>query len=624
MNILSAENISKSYGERILFTALNFGLSKGDKVALLAANGAGKTTLLNIIADKDFSETGKISLRKGIKMSYLPQDPTFDESLSISEYIHISHEHVYDAIKHYQTVLAQHSERNDAASALMLDEASSLMDEHHAWDYDARLSRMLSRFGILKQNQPIRELSGGEKKRMALAIALLDEPDLLIMDEPTNHLDISMTEWLEKHLAQSTLSLLMVTHDRYFLDRICNNIFELSDGKIFHHKGNFEYFLEKKAEREENLFTENEKARQLLKKELEWLRTTPSARTGKSKARISAYYQLKEKANSNIKPSELKLQVKSARLGGKIMEIKHLRKNFDNKSIISDFNYVFKKGEKIGIIGPNGVGKTTLLDMIIGKLKPDSGHVQTGETVKIGYFTQKGIIADIDKRVIDVVKEIAEMVYISDGSLLSASQFLQHFMFPPAMQYTFVSKLSGGEKRRLYLLTVLIQNPNFLILDEPTNDLDLMSLNKLEEFLSAFAGCVILVSHDRYFLDKLADHYFIFEGGGIIRDYYGSYSEYSLLKEEEEKAYTVKRKTPPLNETPKTKKKLSYKEQNEYDALENEIEMLENEKKELEEEISSWNSYDNSMTLKINRISEVISLIETKTMRWMELAEKAE
>jgi ABC transport system ATP-binding/permease protein len=623
MNFLSVENISRSYGDRVLFDNLSFGLNQGDKVALIAANGAGKTTLLRIITGTEMADQGTVTIRNGVKTAFLQQDPVLDEDITIDEYIKNCSFEIHLVIRDYEEALNAQTENYNEETHKAFEIASLKMDEAEAWDYERRLKQLLDHFKIRDASRKINTLSGGEKKRLALALVLLGDPDLLILDEPTNHLDIEMIEWLENYLSLSNVTLLMVTHDRYFLDRVCNGIIELDNARLFHYKGNYEYFIEKKAEREEISKTETDKARKLMKRELEWLRKMPKARTTKSKSRIDAFYEIKQKAEQRKQTFELKLDIKVKRMGGKIMELKELNKQFDDLVILKNFNYVFKKGEKIGVIGDNGTGKTSFLNILTGDDIPDSGSIDIGETIKIGYYTQKGIILDEDKRIIDVVKDIAEVITLSDGSALSASQFLQHFMFTPAMQYSVVSKLSGGEKRRLYLLTVLMHNPNFLILDEPTNDLDLITLNKLEEFLMNFSGCMIMVSHDRYFIDKLSDHFFVFKGNGEIDDFYGTYEEYIFLKEEQEKAEknTAQKKEIKKPDIIPEKKKLSYKENVEFENLVNEISALEKEKTKLENEINSWNSSNDEMNIKMKRLAEVSELIDIKSMRWLELSE---
>ena len=621
MNYLSVENISRSYGERVLFEQLSFGLNKGDKVALIANNGSGKTSMLKIIAGEDVSEGGAITLRKGIRIGYLNQDPNFQNDLSIKELIERSNSKFISIINEYESALSAQSTNYTEENINRFELASAKMDEVNGWNYEQLMNQVLSKFKITDLDQKVRNLSGGQKKRLSLAILLLDEPELLLLDEPTNHLDVEMIEWLEKYLSQQRITLLMITHDRYFLDRVCNHILELENGMLYHHKGNYGYFLQKRAEREEVYSTEISKASRLMKKELEWIRRSPKARTTKSKARINNFQKVKEKASSKKVKPELKLEVKMSRIGGKILELKKVYKSYGETEILKGFDYTFKKGERIGIIGDNGVGKSTFLNIITQKEPADSGKINSGDTIVYGYFTQKGITIDSKKRVIDVLKEIAEVIVMADGKKVSAAQFLEHFMFTPQMQYTYVSKLSGGEKRRLHLLTVLMKNPNFLILDEPTNDLDLLTLNKLEEFLLQFKGCLIVVSHDRYFMDKLVDHLFVFEGAGKIKDFYCSYSEYrnkiSSVKKQVKKEDLQNNS---LQEQPKNKR--TYAENIEYAKIESEINQLELEKTQLEQFLQD-NELDYDTILdKSNKLGKVIQLIDQKTIRWIELEEK--
>lgn len=626
MNYLSAENLSKTYGDKTLFEGLNFGLHKGEKTALIANNGTGKSTLLKILVGKESADTGQVTLRDGIKTAFLEQDPLLKSRQSIDELINSSHSAISKVIQDYENALQEHTTDHSTEAQKKLEDATAEMDHKNAWDYERRLKQLLDLFRISDTTKKIDILSGGEKKRLALAMVLLDEPELLILDEPTNHLDVDMIEWLEKYLSRANLTLLMVTHDRYFLDRVCNHILEMSQGQFFYHNGNYEYFLQRKAEREEVRQTETDKARQLMKKELDWLRRMPKARTHKSKSRIQAFGGIKEKATGLKTEQDLKLQLKVSRIGGKILEIENLNKSYGETRIVEDFNYLFKKGERIGIIGRNGSGKTSFLNLLTGIEKPYSGKIDKGATIVLGYYKQVGIELTGDKKVIDVVKEIAEVVQMGDGNAISASKFLEHFMFPAETQYKLVSKLSGGEKRRLNLLTVLIKNPNFLILDEPTNDLDILVLNRLEEFLINYSGCLVLVSHDRYFLDKLTDHLFIFEGDGKVRDYYGSYTKYSfekekekLLKEQQNKKRTTSKK--PTSKNQKVKTKLSFNEQREYDSLEKEIERLEVEKAEIESSINSGELAYEKLNKLSERIGELLELIDEKTLRWMELDE---
>jgi len=627
MNYLSAENLSISFGEQVLFENLTFGLEKGDKTALIARNGTGKTTLLRILMGKMSADSGEFIFRGGIKTAFLEQSPDLDDSLSIDQFILTKNTPVLEVIQLYEQSLDQHSHSETAETARILEEASNEMDRLDAWDYERRLKQLLDLFRITDTTQEIANLSGGEKKRLALAMVLLDKPELLILDEPTNHLDTDMIEWLENYLSNSSLTLLMVTHDRYFLDRVCNHIMELNNGKMFHYAGNYELFLEKRAEKAQLQKVESDKANQLMKKELEWLRRSPKARTGKSKARIDAFDGIKEKATKVYDNSELRLQVKIPRLGTKILELDGVSKAYDRLKIIENFSYKFSKGERLGVIGRNGTGKTSFLNVISGLELQDSGTIDFGTTVVQGYYRQTGYHSrgsdadwNSEQRVIDAVKEIAEVVMMEDGKSISASQFLEHFLFTPDAQYKPISKLSGGELRRLHLLTVLIKNPNFLILDEPTNDLDLLALNKLEEFLLSYKGCLVIVSHDRYFLDKLTDHLFVFEGEGRIVDHYGAYSSYRRLKDSKpvsEKKPKVTREKPGN----KVKTKLTFKEQQEYNSLEPEIEELEKEKALLELELSKGTLDYEALDQKSKRVAELIGLIDKKLERWLYLGQ---
>lgn len=627
MNFLSAENLQKSFGERVLFQDVSLGLKRGDKVAIVAANGAGKTSLLRILAGKDVAEKGKVAVRKGIRLGFLEQEPFFSTDITISELISTSGSEVRDVISEYNEALQRQTELHSKDANQDLEKATARMDLFNAWDYERRIVMMLDRFNINDPQKQINQLSGGQKKRLALAMIIMESPELLLLDEPTNHLDIDMIEWLEKYLQQNNVTFLMVTHDRYFLDRVCNKIIELSDGKLFTHQGNYTYFLEKKGQRELAEDAEIGKAGKLMKSELEWIRRMPKARSSKSKSRIDAFYETKEKALSGKKASSIKLEINMSRLGGKILELKHISKSYPGAKILDDFSYSFLRGERVGIIGRNGVGKSSFLNVITNNEKPDSGKIESGETIVFGFYKQDGISLDEDKRVIDVVKDIAEIINLKDGKTLTASQFLQYFMFPPEMQYSYVSRLSGGEKRRLYLLTVLIRNPNFLILDEPTNDLDIITLNKIEEFLSGFGGCLVLATHDRYFLDKLVDHIFVFEGNGKVSDFVGTYSEYrlSLVNEntEREEAPVNGKTTKSTISTgnPPEKKKRSFKEKQEYEKLESEIASLELEKTKLENLLNSGENAYEKLQEASNRISIIIDLLDKKMMRWLELDE---
>jgi len=622
MNYLSAENLSKSFGAQMLFEGITFGLSKGDKTAIIARNGTGKTTLLRILAGMESADVGDFTFRNGLKVAFLEQAPELDQSLTIDELITSANTSILTVIQRYERVLKEHSDRDTGETARSLEAATAEMDRLHAWDYERRLRQLLDLFRITHTGQNVGKLSGGEKKRLAMALVLLDEPDFLILDEPTNHLDIDMIEWLEDYLSRSTLTLLMVTHDRYFLDRVCNRIFELSLGNLYLYQGNYEYFLEKRTAREDLRKVEAHRAGRLMKRELEWLRRMPKARTGKSKSRIDAFDKIKERATLVEEGGDLVLRVKSPRMGGKILELENLEKSFGSLSILKEFSYKFAKGERLGVIGRNGTGKTTFLNLIAALETPDSGTIIIGETIVTGYYRQMGATWKEDQRVIDAVKDIAEVVTLEDGRTISASRFLEHFMFSPEAQYKRISKLSGGELRRLHLLTVLIRNPNFLILDEPTNDLDLFALNKLEEFLLAFKGCLVIVSHDRYFLDKLTDHLFVFEGEGWIRDHYGSYSDYRFqLERPVDAPKQIKAQKTKMSREPVPKTKLTYKEQQEYTSLEPEIAGLEEEKELLEEEIGAGKLDYDTLNQKSIRIAALMDLIDAKMQRWMELGQ---
>jgi len=631
MTYLSAEQLSKHYGIKPLFEGLTFGLSKGDKTALVAPNGTGKSTLLKVLAGKETPDSGEVMIQNGIRVGFLEQEPELNDRMSIHEYITQGHSDMALIIQEYEKATQNQAENFNEKTQKAFEKALSAMDAAGAWDYEQRMHQILGTLNIHHLNQPIPSLSPGERKRVALAFVLLENPDLLLLDEPTNHLDVEMIEWLENYLAKSATTLLMVTHDRYFLDRVCNHIIEIDDGNLYHHNGNYQYYLEKKAERQQIEQLETNKAGQLLKKELEWMRRAPKARTTKSKSRISSFYETEEKAKQKSSGPELRLEVNMQRMGGKILELTNISKRFDDTVIMDNFSYSFKRGERIGIIGKNGVGKSTFLNIITGKEEADSGNIEKGSTIAYGHYQQKGIQLDEEQRVIEVMKEIAEVVELADGKKISASQFLEHFMFTPEMQYTPISKLSGGERRRLGLMMVLIKNPNFLILDEPTNDLDLMTLNRLEDFLQDFGGCLIVVSHDRFFMDKLVQHYFIFEGDGVIRDFNGTYREYReqvALRESEEKAALKKKEKPKRRETktvPKAADKgLTFKEKKEYRKLEKEIEKLESEKKELEKILSAGTLEYTELQDKSARYGELRDIIDEKSMRWLELAEMEE
>lgn len=630
MTFLSTENLSKQYGMKMLFQGLTFGIAQGDKTALIAQNGTGKSTLLQILAGNVAPDDGKVMVRNGIRLGYLEQEPELDPSMTINEFITQGNSDTVQIIKKYEKAVNEQAADFNETTQDAFMKATAAMDAAHAWDYEQRMEQVLGKLNINNLEQQISSLSGGERKRVALAFVLLDSPDLLILDEPTNHLDVEMIEWLESYLIKSKITLLMVTHDRYFLDRVCNHILELEGSNLYHHKGNYAYFLEKRAEREEVERTEVAKAGQLMKKELEWMRRSPKARTTKSKSRIQAFHKTKEKATDNKPDEELKLEASMSRIGGQVLELKNISKKFDDLVILDDFSYSFNKGERIGIIGKNGVGKSTFLNIITGTEQADSGDVDTGTTIVFGHYRQQGIDFDEDMRVIDIIKEVAEVIELADGSKISASQFLEHFMFTPNMQYTPVVKLSGGEKRRLGLMKVLMKNPNFLILDEPTNDLDLLTLNKLEDFLLNFGGCLILVSHDRFFMDKLVDHYFIFEGGGVVEDHHGSYQEYrdQAAAAEADQKKEVRKKTekiPEKKKAPAKKKEqtLSFTEKKEYKKLEKEIAKLESEKEKLEALLAGGDLEYEEISEQSQRYGEIEKLLDEKTSRWFEIAERA-
>ena len=628
MTYLTCENLSKSYGLKPLFEGITFGLSQGDKTALVAPNGTGKSTLLKILAGKEVQDGGEVMIQNGIRTGYLEQEPELKPGLTIREYISEGNSEVMQIVQEYENTVENQAVEYNETTREAFEKASAAMDAANAWDFEQRMEQILGRLNIHNLDQMISSLSGGEKKRVALAFVLLDNPDLLILDEPTNHLDVEMIEWLEDWLAKSTTTLFMVTHDRYFLDRVCNRIIEMDNSKLYHHNGNYSYYLEKKAERETVERTGIAKAGRLLKKELEWMRRQPKARTTKSKSRIDDFYEIKERASQSPDTRELELNVSMRRIGGQVLELEHVSKSYDDIIILNNFSYSFKKGEKIGVIGKNGAGKSTFLKIITGEEKPDLGEVKTGATIQISHYRQDGLQIDGEMRVIDVIKEIAEVIELADGSRISASKFLEHFLFTPEMQYTPVHKLSGGEKRRIGLMMVLIKNPNFLILDEPTNDLDLITLQKLEEFLAGFGGCLIVVSHDRFFMDKIVDHYFVFEGGGIIRDHHGTYMEYRYLKAEEEaeRKKEKRQSTESKKEKPVTSGKessgLTFNEKKEYHKLEKEIQSLESEQRLILQELTEGKLKPAQLQEKSERYGILTELIEEKTMVWLEMAER--
>ncbi len=616
MNYLSAESLAKSFNDRWLFKDITLGISQGDKMALVGENGTGKSTLLKILTGQLAADQGVISIREGIKLGYLTQQPNVAGYLSVTEIIFDKNNKVASVVKEYEECI------HDAnTSPERMQSVLELMEEYNAWDYDAKVQMITSKLGIIDLDQKFDELSGGQRKRVFLAQMLLAEPDLIIMDEPTNHLDLEAIEWLESYLAGQQITLLMVTHDRYFLDNVANEILELDRGKLYRYKGNYAYFLEKKSDREEMLKTEVSKARNLLKKELEWMRKQPRARGTKAKYRVDAYYDLKEKASINLKKDRLELDVQEARQGGKVLELHNVSKGYGAAKMVDNFSYIFKKKDRIGIVGKNGVGKSTFLDLLTGASKPDSGELIPGVTTKIGYFTQEVEDLNPAHRVIEEVKEIAEYITLADGTQLSASKFLDTFLFPPEKQYNIIEKLSGGEKKRLQLLKVLVRNPNFLVLDEPTNDFDIDTLNVLEDFLEKFNGCLVLVSHDRYFMDHLVEELFIFEGDGVIRPFNGNYSDYRTWLEEKEDIVESKPETILTKEVKESGKKLSFKEKQEFESLQGEIQSLEKKKTELSETLNSGITDHIKLQEIAAQIQQLNDQIESKTFRWLELSE---
>lgn len=622
ISYLQVDQLTKSFGDLILFSDLSFGIAEGQRIGLLAKNGTGKTTLLNILAGKESYDSGSVVFRRDLRVAYLEQDPQYPGDITVLDACFQSGTDVTDVIAEYEKAMESEDHSN-------LDNILQRMDMLKAWDYEQRAKQILSQLKIRNFDQKISELSGGQLKRVALANVLITEPELIILDEPTNHLDLDMTEWLEEYLQRSRLSLLMVTHDRYFLDRVCSEIIEIDQKQLFQYKGNYSYYLEKRQERVSSQNAEIDRANNLLRKELEWMRKQPRARGTKAKSRIDAYYDLEKKAEKERDLGNVQLQMKGSYIGNKIFEAKHIYKSFGDLKILEDFNYVFARYEKMGIVGNNGTGKSTFIKMLMGEVLPDKGEFDVGETVNFGYYSQDGLQFDDQMKVLDVVQNIAEVIDLGNGNRLTASQFLQHFLFPPEKQHNFVYKLSGGEKRRLYLCTVLIKNPNFLVLDEPTNDLDIMTLNILEEYLQSFKGCVIVVSHDRYFMDKVVDHLLAFSGNAKIKDFPGNYTQYrewkevqELIEKEAVQAEKVKEEKPKV-EAPKReeKKKISYKDKREFEELDALIPQLESEKTQLENDLSSPDLSPEALLAKSNRISELIDEIEEKTLRWLELSE---
>lgn len=618
MNYLSVEEITKTFGDRVIFDSLSFGIDQGQKAAIVAKNGSGKTTLLRCLLGQEPVDEGRIVFRKDLRIAFLEQSDKLDPSNTILEEVFSHDLPELQAVKQYNKAMR-------IADEDLIKEAFEAITELNAWDIEVRVNQILSVLKLDDTNQLITELSGGQKKRVALAKVLIADPDFLILDEPTNHLDLDMIEWLEDYLSKSKSTILMVTHDRYFLEVVCDTILELADNTMYRYKGNFSYYLEKKAERQEQLEATIEKAKNQFRKELEWMRRQPKARGTKQKARKEAFYETKKIAKQRIDKDELEIPVKMERLGTKIVELHHVTKRYDSKVILNDLSYVFKRKERLGIVGDNGTGKSTFLKTILGLEQIDGGKIVIGDTVVFGYYNQELPVYDEDKKVIDVIRDVAEFIPLEKGRQMSAAQFLEKFLFPRDMHYNFVSKLSGGELRRLNLMTVLMKNPNFLVLDEPTNDLDIFVMGVLEDYLRGFGGCLIVVSHDRYFMDKMVDHLFVFEGSGVIKDILGNYSEYrkERLAEDRKEKREEKGAKPevPKREKQEEKRKLTYKEQQEFSALEGELEQLENEKSELTAVLSDPEVSSEELIKAGERLSVVVQEIENKTDRWLELSE---
>ena len=618
MNYLSVENISKSYGERILFKDISFGINKDQKIAFVAKNGTGKTSILNIIAGLDVPDSGQIVSRKNISIAYLAQKDNLDNNLTIEESVFNTDNKILSVISQYEKAL-KNPENEEA-----YQKAFELMEQFNAWDFETQYKQILSKLKLDDVSQKVASLSGGQKKRLSLAIVLIHKPDLLILDEPTNHLDLEMIEWLEDFFAKEKITLFMVTHDRYFLERVCDEILELDEGKIYKYKGNYSYYLEKKEERLQIEQTTVQKDKKLYKKELDWMRRQPKARTTKSKSRIDDFFEIKQRAHQRRKDHKVQLEINMERLGSKILELHKLQKSFDDKVILDGFDYVFKRGERIGIIGKNGTGKSSFLNIITQKIPVDGGKVVLGETIKFGYYTQKGIIIKKGQKVIEVVKEFGEFIPLTKGRKISASQLLERFLFDKKKQYDFVEKLSGGEQKRLYLCAVLIQNPNFLILDEPTNDLDVITLNVLENFLLDYPGNLLVVSHDRYFMDKIVDSLFVFRGEGVVENFPGNYSDFRAY--DNSNPYVAENTKIEVKEdkNKSTKSALSYNEKREFGSLEVEIERLQNQKTRIEKQFLNVEIDPEDIPKKSQELEEVIKNIEKKEERWFELSMKLE
>jgi len=619
LNYLSVENISKAYGERVLFENVSFGINKDQKIALIAKNGAGKSSLLKILIGQDTPDTGQVVSRKGLKIAFLSQEPALPEELTIEDYIFQEENPILKVIQQYEHALEHPGDE------VAYQKAFEAMERHEAWDFETQYKQILFQLKLTNLHLPIKHLSGGQRKRLALANVLISKPDLIFLDEPTNHLDLEMIEWLENFFAKEKMTLFMVTHDRYFLERVCNEILELDEGTLYSYKGNYTYFLEKKQQRLEQEQASQEKAKNLYVRELDWIRRQPKARTTKSKSRIDDFALIKEQAQKRRREHVVELEIAMQRLGSKIIELHNVVKKFPEKTILDRFSYVFKRGERVGIIGKNGTGKSTFLNLLTGKITPDAGKIIIGETVQFGYYTQQGIEINPQEKVIDVIKKYGEYIPLLKGRTLSAAQLLERFLFDRKKQYDYVEKLSGGERKRLYLCTVLIQNPNFLILDEPTNDLDIVTLNVLEEFLLDYEGCLVIVSHDRYFMDKIVDHLFVFKGEGEVQDFPGNYSDYFTYEQ------SSVRETPKEEKAPATKNSwrganstLSQNEQRELSRLEKEIAQLEAQKATIEAHFTQEALSSEELQEQSQALSEVLTLLEEKSDRWLELSIKSE
>ena len=632
MVYLQVENLTKSFGDRLLFENINFGIDQGQRVALIAQNGTGKTTLLNLLTGRESQDSGTITYRRDIRVGCLTQDPDFQPGMTVSQACFASDNDVVKAIAHYENLIETHAD--DPAYSEKIQIAMANMDRLNAWDYEVRIKQILGKLNIHNLEQPVEQLSGGQQKRLALANVLITEPDLILLDEPTNHLDLEMVEWLEDFLNHSKMTILMVTHDRYFLDNVCTDILEIDQHQLFHYKGNYSYYLEKRDARIANFNAETARAKNLYRTELDWMRRQPQARGHKSRSRIDAFYEIEQRAKQRIAEKQVSLGVKSAYLGSKIFEAQYISKAFGDYKILDNFYYNFSRYEKLGIVGKNGTGKSTFLKMLLGEVAPDSGRFDIGETVKFAYYSQSGIQFNDGMKVIDAVRQIAEEVDLGGGRKMTATQFLNHFLFPPEKQHDYIAKLSGGERRRLYLCTVLMRSPNFIILDEPTNDLDIATLNVLEDYLINFKGCVIVVSHDRFFMDKVVDHMLVFQGDCKIKDFPGNYTDYRQwkeLKDEEERELAELEKKSnqhkqattqqPKNNNTEGKRKLSFNEKREYEQLTKDIESLEKEKAELETALASGTLSNDELVQKSQRFQEVTDLLDEKELRWLELDE---